>query len=145
MNTKKLLQIFLGSWAVLIFLAVLTGAGDLTPAEQVGYTGVLAALVALLAVVATRGEKKKCFHLLDADSGELCFRVEGEWIYAGREEKAKWYLKRGAVYGFDSMKPLYRVKNGEVIRAGESAPCLRVEEEQIVSCETGKAVWKIAQ
>lgn len=143
MRIKKLLQVFLGSWAVLIFLAVLTGAGELTPAAQVGCTGVLAALITLLALLATRGEKKKCFHVVKADSGELCCRVEGEWAYEGRDEKASWYIKRGALYNFESMKPLYRWKNGLVTREGDATPCLRVEGERIVSCESGETVWKL--
>lgn len=146
MNWKRILQVFLGAWAVLIFLTVLTGAGEeMTPASQVICTGVLAALIALLAMLATRGEKKKCFRLLDAADGELRYRVEGEWIYAGREEKASWYLKRGAVYSFDSMKPLYRVKNGEVTRAGEDRPFLRVEGGRVVDCAAGKAVYEIRE
>lgn len=145
MKSKKLLQVFLGSWAVLIFLAVLTGAGELTPGEQVGYTGVLAVLITLLAMLATRGEKKQCFRVLDAASGELLWRVEGEWIYEGREEKAGWYIKRSAVYDFTSMKPLYRWKDGAVTREGETEPCLRVEGSRVISCQTGEAVYELAQ
>lgn len=145
MNIKKLLQVFLGSWAVLIFLAVLTNTGDLTPVEQVGYTGVLAVLIALLAVAATRGEKKKCYYIHKPGSGEMLYRVEGEWIYKGNEEKASWYIKRNAVYGFQSMTPLCRLKDGEITREGDIVPIMRVKENKIVSCETGEEVYEIKE
>lgn len=145
MNIKKLLQVFLGSWAVLIFLVVLTGTGDLTPVAQVGYTGVLAVLITLLAVAATRGEKKKHFYIHKPGSAEVLYRVEGEWIYKGSEEKASWYIKRNAVYGFQSMTPLYRMKDGEITKEGDSVPAMRMEENKIVSCETGEVIYEMKE
>lgn len=145
MNIKKLLQVFLGSWAVLIFLVVLTDTGDLSPAAQVGYTGVLAVLIALLAVAATRGEKKKCFCIHEPGNAEALYRVEGEWIYKGKEEKANWYIKRNAVYGFENMTPLYRVKDGKITKEGETEPSMRVEENKIISCETGEVIYEIKE
>lgn len=145
MNAKKLLQIFLGSWAVLIFLAVLTGAGELTPGAQVGCTGVLAALITLLAMAATRGGEKRCFSIHAAGSGELLYRVEGEWIYKGREEKAGWYLKRGAVYSFENMTPVCRFKDGAITREGDGAPSMRVEGNRIIACATGEVIYQIRE
>lgn len=146
MNTKKLLQIFLGSWAMLIFLTVLTDAGEeLTPGAQVVCTGVLAALITLLVMLATRGEKKKCFEIHDARSGELLYRVEGEWIYKGREEKASWYLKRGAVYSFENMTPVCRFKDGAITREGDGAPAMRVEGDRIIACATGEVIYQIRE
>ena len=144
MNIKKLLQIFLGSWAILIFLVVLTDAGDLTPLAQVGCTGVLALLIALLAVAATWGERKKRSASLYAPgSKELLYRVDGDWIHRGSEEKASWYIKRNKVYGFDNMTPICSMKDGKITREGESEPFLRVEENKIISCESGEVVYEI--
>lgn len=145
MDFKKLLQVFLGSWAVLIFLAVLTGTGDLTPVEQVVCTGVLAGLITLLAMIATRGEKKKRLYIHKPGSVEVLYRVEGEWIFKGQEEKADWYIKRNAVYGFQSMTPLYRMKDGLITKEGDATPVMRVEGDKIVSCETGEAVYEIKE
>lgn len=143
MDIKKLLQVFLGSWAVLIFLVVLTDAADLGPAAQVGYTGVLALLISLLVVLATRGERTKNVSLYAPGSAEVLYRVEGEWIYQGMEEKATWYLKRGKLYGFQSMKPLCRLKDGKITREGESEPFLRVEGDKVISCPDGQVVYEI--
>lgn len=145
MNIKKLLQVFLGSWAVLIFLAVLTDKGDLTPVEQVGYTGVLAVLITLLAMAATRGEKKKYLYIHEPGSAEALYRVEGEWIFKGKDEKASWYIKRNAVYGFQSMTPLYRMKDGTITKEGDTAPVMRVEENKIISCESGEVIYEIRE
>lgn len=144
MDVKKVLQVFLGSWAVLIFLVVFTDAGGMSPWEQVLSTGVLAALVALLAIVATRGERKnKKYSVCAPDTGEVICRVEGEWIFKGSEEKASWYIKRGAVYGFASMKPLYRMKDGCLYREGEEKPLLKLEKDQITDCADGHLVYCI--
>lgn len=144
MDVKKILQVFLGSWAVLIFLVVFTDAGELSPWEQVLSTGVLAALVALLAIVATRGERKnKKYSVCAPDTGEVICRVEGDWIFKGSEEKASWYIKRNAVYGFASMKPLYRMKDGCLYRAEEERPVLKLEKERITDCADGRTVYVI--
>lgn len=144
MNVKKILQVFLGSWAVLIFLVVFTDAGSLSPWEQVLSTGVLAALVALLAIVATRGERKnKRYSVCDPATGEVICRVEGDWIFKGSEEKASWYIKRGAVYGFANMKPLYRMKDGGLYREGEDQPVLKLEKDRLADCADGHTVYEI--
>ena len=145
MGIKKLLQIFLGSWAVLIFLIFLTDAQTgLSPVLQVVCTGVLAGLVTLLAVVATRGEKnKKQYSVCDPATGQVICRVEGEWIFKGSEEKASWYIKRGAVYGFENMKPLYHIKDNKVRREGESEPFLTMEETKITACADGRVVYEV--
>lgn len=144
MDIKKILQVFLGSWAVLIFLAALTDAAGLGPVEQVVCTGVLAALITLLAWVATRGEKnKKNVSLHAPGSAEVLYRVDGMWIHKGWEEKASWYIKRGAVYGFASMTPLYRLKDNKVWKEGESEPFLSVEGDKVVSCADASVVYEI--
>lgn len=145
MDKKKLLQVFLGSWAVLIFLLYLTGGGDgMSPVLQVAGTGVLAALIALLAWVALRGERgQKNLTLCAPGGAEVLYRVEGMWIYRGWEEKASWYLKRNAVYGFASMTPLYRVKDGGLYREGEEQPFLKVERDRVTSCADGSVVYEI--
>lgn len=141
MDIKTFLKILFGTWAVLIFATYLTDP-EMRPSMRVAATGVLALLVALLSVVALRKEKAKHFSLCDPATGQVIYRVEGEWIFRGDEEKATWYCKRGAVYSFDSMKPLYRVKDKKkVCREGEKTPVWTVEDKHVVDCASGQTVY----
>ncbi len=145
MDWKKLLQVLLGSWAVLLFLLVLTGVDSANVTQQIIATGVLAGLITLLAWVATRGERQKNTTICTPGSAEVVCRTQGMWIHRGWEEKASWYVKRGAVYDFSSMKPLYRIHNGLITREGTQEPYLRVEGNQILSCESGEVVYEIKE
>lgn len=144
MDNKKMLQVFLGSWAALLFLMTLTGVGELGVEQEIIAAGVLAALITLLAWVAVRGERgKRSMRLHVPNSAEVRYRVDGDWIYEGAAEAACWYIKRNAVYGFQNMTPLYRFKNGEIFREGESEPFLRVVDDKVLSCADGSVVYEI--
>lgn len=142
MDIKKFLKIFLGAWAVLIFASYVTDS-ELEPLVRVVGTGVLALLITLLGVVALRMEKGKKYSLTDPASGEVLYRVEGEWIFRGDQEKATWYVKRGAVYSFDSMKPLYRIKGDKLFREGEQSPVWTVEDGKVRSAVSGQVEYEI--
>lgn len=146
MDAKKLQQIFLGSWAALLFLTVLTGIEAQEVTQAIIASGVLAGLITLLAWLILRGEKaRKGVNICAAGSAEVLYHTEGIWIHKGWEEKVSWYLKRGAVYDFSSMTPLYHVKNGLITKEGEQEPFLRVEGDKILSCETGEVIYEIRE
>ena len=144
MNKKKVALAFLGSWAVLLLISQVIDTGGLSLPEQVLISGALACAVPLLCLVSARSERKgRMLTLCAPGSPEVLYRVEGEWIYRGMEEKASWYCKGDKIYGFASMKPLYRVKDNKVYRSGETEPFLRVEGDKVVSCETGRTVYDL--
>ncbi len=145
MDRKKYLQVLLGSWAVLLFLVVLTNAGqDMSPAVQIIVTGVLAGLITLLAWVAKRGERvKTALTLCGPDGVEILWRVEDIWIYKGQDGKASLYLRKDGVYSFSRKKPLYLIKKDGLYRPGEDAPFLRREGNQVLSCPGNTVLYEI--
>ena len=144
MDNKKMLQVFLGSWAALLFLLTLTGVGELGVEQEIIATGVLAALITLLVWVAVRGERtKRSMRLHVPNSPEVRYRVDGDWIYEGASEVACMYIKRSAIFGFENMTPLYRFKDGDIFREGESEPFLHVAEDKVFSCADGSVVYEI--
>ena len=144
MRTKKLALTFVGAWALLFLAALVTDSGDLTLLEQALITGALACAAPLLYLVSERSHRKgRMLTLCAPGSPEVLYRVEGEWICKGTEEKASWYCKGDKIYSFASMEPLYRVKDNKVYRSGETEPFLTVEEDKVLSCETGQTVYDI--
>ncbi len=145
MDWKKYLQVLLGSWAVLLFLMVLTNAGEgMDPRAQIVCTGVLAGLITLLAWVAKRGERiKTALTLYAPDSAEVLWRLENVWLYRGWEETASLYLRKDGVYSFSEKKPLYLIKKDGLYRPGESRPFLRREGDKVLSCPDNTVLYEI--
>lgn len=144
MRRKKLALTFVGAWALLFLAALVTDSGDLSLLEQALITGALACAAPLLYLVSERSDRKgRQLTLCAPGSPEVLYRVEGEWICKGTEEKASWYCKRDQIYSFADRKPLCRVKDGQVYRTGEAEPFLRLEKDKIVSCQTGETVYDI--
>lgn len=140
---KPILRLYLITWGILLVLSLVIGESSLSSWQQVLVTALLALAVPALYLVARWGEGKATFTLYRPGSPEGVYRVEGEWVYKGAEEKATYYLKKGKLYGFESMKPLCCVKDGRIVRTGESEPFLRREGDKILSCETGETVYEI--
>lgn len=143
MNLKKAAMVFLGSWGVLLIVSSLTEL-EMSSWELVAVTGVMAVLILLLYLVAMRGSGKKrsCTVRLIADPA-VSYRVDGDWIYKGSDEGASFYIKRGGIYGFQSMKPLYTMKDGKLYRPGETEAVYRVEENKVISCQTGQPEYEM--
>ena len=144
MRKKKLALTFVGAWAVLFLAALVTTPGGASLPELALITGALACAAPLLYLVSERSDRKgRTLTRCAPGSPEVLYRVEGEWICRGTEEKATWYCKGDKIYSFQSMEPLCRVKDNQVYRAGESEPFLRVEGDKVVSCPDGQAVYDI--
>ncbi|MGN1004625.1 MAG: hypothetical protein ACI4O5_07270 [Oscillospiraceae bacterium] len=144
MRKKKLALTFVGAWAVLFLATLVTDPGSLPLWEQVLITGIMACAAPLLYLVSERSDRKgRTLTIHAAGSPEILYRVEGEWICRGMEEKATWYCKGDKIFSFQSRDPLYRVRDNRVYRAGETEPFLTVEGDKVLSCQSGQAVYDI--
>lgn len=147
MDKRKILMVYLGTWGVLLLLSYVTDAASLDPKALILYTGILSLAAPLLYAVSEKVNRKPktCTLVRGVSSPEVLFRVEGEWICAGSNQIATYYIKKDRVYSFQSKTPLYRLEDRLVYRWGEEEPFLVEKDGKLWANPGGQARYELSE
>lgn len=151
---KRSTRIFLVFWALLFLVSFFTARLDTTFPQRVGYTAVMAAIVALLSLGGNKKadastipkRKSRKIRVIDIkfpNSPRVIYQIKYNKVYKNLDPRPIYEIKGDKVHIVNSPKVVYTLSENKIYRNVEPVPIWEIRENKICIPLSPKVVYEM--
>ena len=151
---KRMIKVFLIFWAVLFVVSFYNAKPDITIFQRVGYTAVIAGIVALLsigggqknAMPASKNSQSRKIRVVDIkvpNSPKVLYQIKRNKVYRNLDPKPIYEIRDNKVYIVNSPKVVYTLSENKIYRNMEPVPIWEIRGNKICVPLSPKVVYEM--